>query len=152
MEGISNLYIESILLPRTSTFSGVFSCDKIPRSLCNKRKFSVIVNLSKFNQRGTHWVAIFRDQSKLIYYDAVGLPLINKDITRFLKSFDQEYTFNTFESQCFQSTKCGFFCILFILLMEQDMTFTKFKKLFSKKCTENEKRVISLLKYTLKKL
>ena len=102
MEGISNLYIENILLPRTSTFLGVFSCDKIPRSLCNKRKFSVIVNLSKFNQKGTHWVAIFRDQSKLIYYDAVGLPLINKDITRFLKSFDQEYTFNTFESQCFQ--------------------------------------------------
>lgn len=152
MEGISNIYIKDLLMPRTKKFKNVYACDDIPSSLRNKKTFSIIVNLSKSHEPGTHWVAIFKDKDRLIYYDPIGFPLVNKYIKDFLQSFKQNWEYNLFEYQCIQSKLCGFFVILFVLLMEQNMTFTKFKNLFSKKCKYNNEKVINLLKYTIKKL
>ena len=152
MEGISNIYIKDVVTPHTKHFEGVYSCETIPSSLKSKDKFSIIVNLSKSNERGTHWVAIFKDKDKLIYYDPIGFPLINPHIKAFLECIKQDYQYNLFEYQCMKSKFCGFFTILFSILMEQDMTFKQYQSLFSKNCKDNNKRVIDLLKYTIEKL
>ena len=152
MDGVSNIYIEDILKPLTKHFIGVFASNQIPPELHKKQRFSIIINLSKSHEKGSHWIAIHKDKHKLIYYDSVGFPLTNSNIKSFLKKIKQDYQYNLFENQCINSKLCGFFVILFVLLLEQDMTFVQFKNLFSKKCCQNNKIVVDLLKYTIQNL
>ena len=152
MEGVSNIYIEEVLLPRTKYFKGCYACNEIPTFLRHEKKFSVIINLSRANEKGTHWVAVYKDHGTLIYYDPVGFPLINSDIKLFLNSISQEHQHNLFEYQCIYSKLCGYFVMLFTLLLERDMSFTQFRNLFSNKCAKNNRIVIDLLKYTIEQL
>ena len=54
--GISNLYIDTLKEKISSSFRGTFSIDKIP--VFKEEIFSIIVNLSKENEKGTHLIGI----------------------------------------------------------------------------------------------
>ena len=49
-EGISNIYIDDLMKKISCSFRGTFSIDKIPTF--KDEKFSIIVNLSKENEKG----------------------------------------------------------------------------------------------------
>ena len=63
--GLTNHYIERFLYNRSKTFKGVFSSDTLPKF---KNDFTLISNLSKKNEVGTHFVCIAYKKGKL-YYD-----------------------------------------------------------------------------------
>ena len=107
---------------------------------------------SRSLEEGSHWISIYRCGQKLIYFDSFGLPPIMKEIKKFLLSFNIEYETNIFEYQRATSPMCGFYVMLFIILMEQNFEFIKFQKLFSQNCKDNDRKVILLLKHVLKKL
>ena len=52
------------------SFQGTYSIDNIPTIKNND--FSIIINLSKQNEKGSHFVAIFNKQNKIIYFDSFG--------------------------------------------------------------------------------
>ena len=142
--GLTNRYIETVLEPYCKIFKGVFSCDTIPVFGKNSR-FSVIVNLSRENQPGSHFISIYVNKTKAYYFDSLGLPCINRDISKYLKQYSVTSNVNQF--QCLDSFFCGYYCMLFVILIERGMSFTKFKKLFSADCKNNDTIVVELLKY-----
>ena len=142
--GLTNHYIEDVLKSYCKIFKGVFSCDTIPLFGKNSR-FSVIVNLSPESQPGSHFIAIFVNKTRAYYFDSLGLPCINRDISNYLNQYSVISNINQF--QCLDSFFCGYYCMLFVILMERGMCFTKFRKLFSKDCKNNDTIVVELLKY-----
>ena len=79
-EGISNIYIDSLINKISRTFYDTFSIDNIPE--INNEVFSVIVNLSKRNEKGTHFIAVSSRKNKIIYFVSLG----NQNINLTLKS------------------------------------------------------------------
>ena len=82
-EGISNIYIDSLMNKISRTFYGTFSIDNIPE--INNDVFSVIVNLSKRNEKGTHFIAVSSRKNKIIYFDSLGNQNINPILKKYLK-------------------------------------------------------------------
>ena len=149
--GLTNRYLEELLFPRTKYFKGVFSCDNIPIYPIRK-PFTIIVNLSHENEMGSHFISIFIARKKVIYFDSLGLPCINPHIKNYLRYYSSrngrvKTVQNEMQFQCLNSFFCGYYCALFVLLMERGMTFKRFLNLFSKHCNENDSVVIDLLKY-----
>lgn len=149
--GLSNLYIEKVMNKVSKNFKGVYSCNTIP-NLKFYKNFSIIVNLSRNDEQGTHWVSIFRKGKILLYYDSLGLPLTNRDIKTFLCRINKQYDYNLFQNQCYDSYNCGFYCLFFCLMMEKGMTFDEFKALFSKNCRKNDLNIVELLTHALKQM
>ena len=83
-EGISNIYIDSLMNKISRTFYGTFSIDNIPE--INNDVFSVIVNLSKRNEKGTHFIAVSSRKNKIIYFDSLENQNINLTLKKYLKS------------------------------------------------------------------
>ena len=80
--GLSNVYLNNLLTPYCKYFKGVFSCNTIP-NFSKNQKFSCIINLSKENEEGTHYVSIFYDTKKLntlILLDIQIIIMIFKNI------------------------------------------------------------------------
>lgn len=149
--GLTNFYIERVMKKVSKIFKGVYSCNTIPNLKLHK-KFSIIVNLSRDDQQGTHWVSIFRNHKMLVYYDSLGLPLTNRDIKSFLCKINNHYNYNLFQNQCYDSYNCGFYCLLFCLMLEKGMSFDDFKDLFFKDCRKNDMKIVELLTHALKKM
>ena len=55
--GISNVYIDKLMEKISRSFNGTFSIDNIP--VFDDDVFSIIINLSKQNEIGTHFIAVY---------------------------------------------------------------------------------------------
>jgi hypothetical protein len=69
------------------------------------------VNLADSENSGTHWTALFIKNNIAVYFDSYGLAP-PKDIKQFCKS--KKLIYNTDTIQSFESTACGYYCILFL--------------------------------------
>ena len=84
VKGLSNNYVEKTGFKLLQTFLGCYPSDLQPKS--KKSTFSVIFNLSKHNEPGTHFVAIYSTKDKIIYFDSLGAPCTNKLIKKLLEA------------------------------------------------------------------
>jgi tRNA(Ile)-lysidine synthase TilS/MesJ len=113
--GISNLYIDKILTPRCADFKGTFSADTIPKQLCGESVFSLICNLSKEKETGTHFITIIARPNFIIYIDSVGLACTNQNIRVFMANCKRKMYYNTNVIQHPLNDFCGYFCMLYCL-------------------------------------
>ena len=72
------------------SFRGTFSANNIPKFKDNF--FSLIVNLSNEGETGTHFIAIFITENKILYFDSLGSLQINPNIKNGLKIYKTIYT------------------------------------------------------------
>ena len=112
---LSNLQIENFLRRYTTNFQGVFSCDNIPKKVERVTNFSIVLNLSKENELGTHFITVLKFPTEIWYIDSLGLWCENHHILKFLNLFKTKIYFNKRQLQSLTSNKCGFYCILFCL-------------------------------------
>ena len=129
--GISNIYIDSLMEKISSSFRGTFSIDKIP--MFKDENFSIIVNLSKENEKGTHFMGISVLKNDVVYFDSYGLETIDLTIEKYLKKYGKKIFHSNIQLQHFFSSHCGFFCTSFVLCLENNNPFHKFLKMFHKK-------------------
>jgi hypothetical protein len=132
MPGVTNGYLQDLgkeIIGKT--FLGSFPCDMQPNPRL-KNKFSVIFNLSKHNEKGTHFVAIFADATRLLYFDPLGNACKNKKILEFLTEhkYHRKIRKKFPKIQSDESIFCGYFCIGFILAMTNNIPLKKFFSLF----------------------
>merc|ERR1712105_226523 len=80
--GISNIYIDDLMKKISCSFRGTFLIDKIPTF--KDEKFSIIVNLSKENEKGTHFIGISSSKDTIIYFDS--------SIEKYLKKYRKKNT------------------------------------------------------------
>ena len=72
--GISNVYIDKLMKKISSrSFNGTFSIDDVP--VFDDDVFSIIINLSKQHEIGTHFIAVYVLENEIIYFDSFGNQL-----------------------------------------------------------------------------
>lgn len=122
---------------KCNVFKGVFACDTIPYRFSYPALF--VVNLSKKAEIGSHWIAIYIDQSLNCYYfDSFGFPPKNKFISAFMKKKAKRIFYNRKQLQHVASINCGKYCCLFCVSIMKYHTIDKFIQRFSKNLYVNE--------------
>ena len=143
--GISNVYIDKLMEKISISFNGTFSIDNIP--VFNDDVFSIIINLSKQNEIGTHFIAVYVLENKILYFDSFGNQLNNSSLKRYLKKYKKSIIFSNIQLQNLLSSHCGFFCIAFILCIENNITLDNFlKKFYRKKLHLNDYICVEIIK------
>ena len=143
--GISNVYIDKLMEKISRSFNGTFSIDNIP--VFDDDVFSIIINLSKQNEIGTHFIAVYVLENKIIYFDSFGNQLNNSSLKRYLKKYKKSIIFSNIQLQNLLSSHCGFFCIAFILCIENNITLDNFlEKFYRKKLHLNDYICVEIIK------
>ena len=95
-----------------SRFNGAYSRD----NLLNKIKDGAyIINLDEHADTGTHWIALFCNKNKIVYFYSFGVEHIPKEIKEFIGN--KNIKANIYRVQANDSIMCGYFCIGFIDFM-----------------------------------
>ena len=144
MPGVTNGYLQDIgkeIIGKT--FLGSFPCDIQPNPR-RKKTFSVIFNISKHNEKGTHFVAIFADETRLLYFDPLGNACKNKYILSFLSkhNLNRKIRKKFPKIQSNESIFCGYYCIGFILAMTKKISIRKFFNMFDYDNLNNNDNII----------
>jgi len=132
------------------TFLGVYPSNAKPE-IPKYSDFSIIFNLSKHNEKGTHFVTVLKKKKSVFYFDSYGKPCENKNILIFLNQLSQFYYYNKFSIQADNSIFCGIFCLGFLLSTQKlNLTPEKYINLFSHKSNENDTIVTNFIVKNLK--
>jgi len=92
---------------------GVFPFDVLPRP--QSIPTCAILNLDRKNQPGSHWVAVFIDESGVgEYFDTYGRPPKKSQIKNYFKKHALDWKFNEKMIQSPYSSVCGQFCIYYL--------------------------------------
>ena len=144
---LCNKFIEQFLNLFCSTFDGVYSCDNIPNHLVNKKTFQIVVNLSKQDNQGSHFISILKENNQVFYLESFALPLLNDDISDFIIKNNVQVKKLKHQIQSLSSSFCGFYCILFCLLKDNIMKTSKLPFLFVHEdhLQENDKLCLSYI-------
>lgn len=111
-KGLTNFEINNALKPICNSFNGVFSSDTIPSNIVNG---SIICNLSRADQFGTHFVTVIIKPTHILYIDTFGIPCHIAGIRNFMTSFNRPIYYNATQIQALSSAYCGYFAMLFCL-------------------------------------
>ena len=107
------------------SFDGTFSRDNL--NIFNKDG-AYIINLDKYDNIGTHWVAIYLKNNNVTYFDSFGIEYIPKEITKLIN--DKSIKSNIFRIQSFNSILCGYFYTGFIEYTSNNLGLNEYAKLF----------------------
>ena len=105
-----------------SRFNGVYSRDNLPKI----KDGAYIINLDKYSDIGTHWVALWVNNN-VTYFDGFGVEHIPKEIIKFIRNIKT----NIFRIQAYDSIMCGYFCIGFVDFMFKGKSLTEYTNLSS---------------------
>lgn len=116
-----------------NNFLGVFPCDFYPLKFHMVNNASVIFNLSTSQEKGSHFIALYKNKNNVIYFDSFGEKCKNKHIKNFLKSSNYKILSNKIPIQHIESYFCGFFCLAFLIFCQKRRGNLKtFLKMFHK--------------------
>ena len=88
-----------------------------------------VINLDEYEDAGTHWIALYVKNKKVVYFDSFGVEHVPKEIIKFIKNKD--IIANIFRLQACDSIMCGYYCIEFINYMLKRKTLLDYTNLFS---------------------
>ncbi len=109
-------------LENVSSYLGTFACDKITSLPKRDSLVSLIINLDKAEDPGSHWTALSikrKGYKKSCYfYDPLGSPCTNNHILEIVKHY-KSIQHNNQQVQAITSRYCGIYCIAFVLFMDK---------------------------------
>ena len=108
-----------------SRFNGIYSRDNLPKI----KNVAYVINLDKYSDVGTHWVALYMINNDVRNFDSFGVEHIPKKIKAFTDPF-LSITTNVFRIQEYNSIMWGCFCVGFIDFMLAGNTLTEFTNFF----------------------
>ena len=147
---LSNLYIEEIL-KHVNRFLGVFSSDNAIKM--RKAGECLIINFDKQGEPGSHFVSLYmKSNNHCIYFDPLNLPIIPIEIYNYLSNRDFNITNCSLDIQSFESTYCGFYCMLFIICNKISFKYwVSTVKKFKSRSKKNDSKCIKYLCSAIKK-
>lgn len=123
--------------PHGGIFKGVYPCDKLPKKI--SLPAALIVNLSKSNHQGSHWISIYIDSRRQAeYFDSLGFAIKNWYIKDFLTKNCKKISYNKQQLQHISSNYCGLYAFNFIIYKLQGGSIADFCKKFSKNTIIND--------------
>ena len=87
-----------------------------------------ITNLDEYGDVGTHWIALFCNRNKIVYFDSFGVEHVPEEIKEFVGN--KNIKANIFRVYANNSVMCGYFCIGFIDFMLAGKKLTGYTNLF----------------------
>jgi hypothetical protein len=144
MVGLTNIEVENLgkqLLG--NLFVGVYPADSIPnvKSMTNK---SIIFNLSKHTEPGSHYVAVYFLNNKILYFDSYGKSLNNKYIKKNLKKYKLPIFYHTRPIQDTNSIFCGLFTLAYLkATQKKKMTPNNFYKMFNSPPNKQNDKIVT---------
>ena len=97
--------------------------------LIKKKDEAYVINLNKYSNIRTHWIALYVTNKNVTYFDSFGVEHIRKEIKKFINN--KEIIANIFRLQAYDSVMCGYFSIGFTDFMLKSNNLTDFINLFS---------------------
>ena len=87
-------------------FDGVYSKNNLPKKI---KDGAYVINLDKYVDVGTHWIALFCKRNEIVYFDAFGVEHVSEEIKEFIGN--KNIIANIFRVQANNSIMCRSFCI-----------------------------------------
>ena len=84
------------------TFNGVFSRNNLPKTI---KDAAYIINLDKYADVATHWVALFCNRNETVYFDRFGVEHVPENVKEFVGN--KSIIANIFRVQANDSVMCG---------------------------------------------
>ena len=148
-KGITNLYIDQLTNKISSSYQGTFQCDTIPHFF--DENVSLIINLSRHDEEGSHLISIYIFKRKIIYFDPFGIKSNNTYITKYLPKYNKKIIYSKKPVQHILSSHCRFFVMSFILFIEKHNSLAKYLSLFiTKHLKYNDFICVEIIKYYIK--
>ena len=123
-------------------FNGAFSRNNLPKKI---KDGAYVINLDEYADVGTHWIALFCNRNKTVYFDSFGVENVPGDIKKFIGN--KNIKANIFRVQTNDSVMCGYFCLRFIDFMLAGKKLTDYTGLFSLHDFEkNDNKIFSYFK------
>lgn len=146
MSGITNRELENLAKDLIGkSFLGVYPSDSKPK-IKNTQNNSLIFNLSKHNEPGTHYVSVLFKKNKIFYFDSFGKRLTNKLIKNFLKTFKLPIFYLTKKIQTTDSNFCSLFSLSFLFsLQKKKMTVNQYTDMFDETPTKQNEKIVTRL-------
>ena len=94
---------------KTPRFNGVFSRNNLPKKI---KDGAYVINLDKYADVVTHWIALFCNRNEIVYFDSSGVEHVPEEMKNFFGN--KNLKANIFRVQANDSIMCGYFCIGFI--------------------------------------
>ena len=85
-------------------FNGVYSRNNLPRKI---KDGDYGINLNEHADTGTHWIALFCNKNKIVYFDSFVVEHIPEEIKEFIGN--RNIKANIFRVQANNSIMCGYF-------------------------------------------
>ncbi len=106
-------------------YVGTYARNQLPDRFIPQRPFALIMNTDPIDRPGQHWVAIFVDENNdAVYFDSYGFPPLHIDVNKFFdKQKVNKFVYNTKQIQGVTSTTCGAYCVTFLKLRCQNISF-----------------------------
>ena len=129
----------------------ILACDSFYSKSYLPENSSYIVNLQKSNLPGSHWISILVKKNSILYFDSIGLPVINKYILRRLKSCKRPIYYSALSIQGIFSMFCAYYTLAFLIkCQEEERSFQDFLSIFKDgKSLENEQICLNVIKQRL---
>ena len=148
MNGLTNHDLENFCKKILgNSFLGVYPSDAQPLTFKKRDNVSVIFNLSPHNETGSHFVAVFKKNKKIFYFDSFGKILKNKHLLKFLKPLTLTLYCNMKSIQSKKSNFCGLFCLAFLIVCQKNKkTISQFQKMFTENLKKkNDAKVLNII-------
>ena len=146
---MNTLQLRKILASQIlAVHENVYASDQIPSTRI-PLPASVIVNLDKSSQPGSHWISIYIDvQEKAEYFDSYGFPPVRQEFITFMRKNSKIWTYNSTALQDYYSDVCGQYCAVYLYFKTRHYTLKDFLSLFSSDRSNND----SVIKYLYAKI
>ena len=120
MSGLANSYVHNLASKfKINKYRGVFSADKFPVG----GRGSFIVNTHPSSEPGEHFIVILRRRRKYFYFNPLGLTLNEYPsvLSRIKQSSAKKKYYPALVKpvQSPFSDFCGFFCVFFLVHLDQ---------------------------------
>lgn len=96
-----------------SSFGGVYPVDLLPDQLRPGEK-AVVVNTDPQDRPGEHWVCLYVSNPVVEYFDSYGFPPLQKEIQDFIQRHAQQWTYNPYRYQDWNTDVCGQYCVYYL--------------------------------------
>ena len=107
-------------------FNGVYSRNNLPKKI---KKGVHVINLDKYENTGTHWIALSFKTNEVIYFDSFGIEHIPKEIEHAIGN--KEIKASIFRLQAYDSVMYGYYSIEFINYILKGKKLLDYTNLFS---------------------
>ena len=64
-------------------FNGVFSRNNLPKTI---KDGAYVINLDKYADLGTHWIALFCNRNEVFYFDRFGVEHVLEEIKKIVRN------------------------------------------------------------------